>query len=288
MCDKFRKGGVRMKNAIALGTFDGVHIAHRKVLSLPNDFKKIAVTFTKPPKMFFENRKELIMTYDQKVEVLKKLGYDEICSLDFKSVKDTEPQEFLEFLYNKYTPSLISCGFNYHFGKNGKGDTEQLKSFCKQKGIALKICPPVTQGEITVSSSLIRKLLKDGEIEKANTLLDKPFSFSAGVLNGDKRGRTIGFPTINQKYPEDLVKLKFGVYKTKVLFNGNEYQGITNIGVRPTFESDYVISETYIKDFSGNLYGENVKIEVLKFLREEKKFSSLEQLQTQIKQDLKN
>ncbi len=276
-----------MKNAIALGTFDGVHIAHRQVLSLPCGYKRIAVTFLKPPKMFFEDKQELIMTYTQKAEVLKSLGYDEVCPLDFESVKDTPPSEFLEFLYNKYNPSFISCGFNYHFGKNGKGDTEVLKAFCDEKGIELNICPPVMQGEKTVSSSFIRQLLKDGQIQKANDLLVAPFSFFAEVLQGDKRGRTIGFPTINQKYPEDLVKLKFGVYKTKVSFDGMEYYGITNIGLRPTFETDYVISETYIKDFSGDLYGKNVKIEVLEFLREEKKFSSLEELKEQIDKDIK-
>ena len=275
-----------MKTAIALGTFDGVHIAHRVVLSVPNEYKKTAVTFEMPPKMFFKGKRELLMSFEDKAQILKDLGFDQIVNLEFEKVKNTEPLHFLEFLCETYNPSLISCGFNYRFGKNGEGDTALLKEFCNQKGIECRICEAVTQDAETVSSTLIRNLLKQGEIEKANVLLQGEFSFSAKVIKGDKRGRTIGFPTINQKYPEDLVKIKFGVYKTKVLIDGKLYDGITNIGVRPTYLSDYVISETYIKNFSGDLYGKNVRIIPKKFLREEIKFASLEELKKQIEKDL--
>jgi riboflavin kinase/FMN adenylyltransferase len=116
--------------------------------------------------------------------------------------------------------------------------------------------------------------------------MKNPFFFEAEVLQGDKRGRTIGFPTINQKYPEDLVKVKFGVYKTKVIADGKAYDGITNIGLRPTFESEYIISETFIKDFSGDLYGKTVKIVLEEFIRPEVKFGSLEELKQQIEKDI--
>ncbi len=275
-----------MKNAVALGTFDGIHIAHREVLNLPSDCKKIAVTFEKPPKMFLSGNYELIMSFEDKYQALKTLGFDEIKILDFSEVKDTEPECFLDFLYKNYDPAVISCGFNYRFGKGGKGDIALLEGFCSQKGITLKVCQEVVTQKQAVSSSRIRDLLKSGEIEKANSLLLEPFSFSAEVIKGDSRGRTIGFPTINQKYPQELVKIKFGVYKTKVLFDGKEYDGITNIGIRPTFESRYVISETYIKDFSGDLYGKNVKIIPCEFLREEIKFSSLSDLKNQIEKDI--
>ena len=275
-----------MKNALALGTFDGIHIAHKEVLNLPVDCKKIAVTFEKPPKMFLSGNYELIMSFEDKCQSLKSLGYDEIVDLDFFTIKDTEPEEFLSFLYENYNPTVISCGFNYRFGKNGKGDISLLKKFCQEKGIELNICKQVALEEQVISSSFVRDLLKSGEIEKANSLLLKPFSFSAEVIKGDRRGRTIGFPTINQKYPKDLVKIKFGVYKTKVLIDGKEFDGITNIGMRPTFESDYVISETHIKDFSGDLYGKTVTIVPYKFLREEKKFSNLNDLKNQIEKDI--
>lgn len=274
-----------MKTAIALGTFDGIHIAHQSVLSIPDGYKKIAVTFKKPPKMYFADSDELIMDYQDKISALKKIGFEKVITLDFLKVKDTSSEGFLDFLVKEYNPSLISCGFNYHFGKNGEGDTAFLKQYCDQKGIECRICEQVNIGDKPVSSTIIRDLLKNGEIEKANSLLFEPFSFSAIVEHGDMRGRTIGFPTINQYYPENLVKVKFGVYKTQVTFDGKSYDGITNIGIRPTFKSEKVICETFIKDFSGNLYGKNVIIVLKEFLREEIKFASLENLRRQIEID---
>lgn len=275
-----------MKNAIALGTFDGLHTAHLCVLNLGEEYNKIAVTFKKPPRMFFEKKDELLINYSQKCDYLKELGINEIVPLDFEIVKNTPPINFLESLRQKYNPQIISCGFNYHFGKEGKGDTKLLADFCNKNGIILKVCDPVSFENQIVSSTRIRNLIKNGQIEAANQLLFKPFSFSGEVLSGDKRGRTIGFPTINQKYPENLVKLKFGVYKTQVIFDGKTFEGVTNIGLRPTYELNYVTSETYIKNFSGNLYGKNVTIVPLKFLRQEKKFSSLEELKKQIAKDI--
>ena len=276
-----------MKNALSLGTFDGVHMGHMAVLTVPLEYRRVAVTFEIPPKAVFSGKCELIMTVEDKCAALKKIGIDEILMLDFGIVKDMKPQEFLDFLWERFRPSLISCGFNYRFGKNGEGDTALLKEFCQDKGIELICQEPVKIGQTTISSSYIRQLLKNGEFEKANELLNTPFSFETEVINGDKRGRTIGFPTVNQKYPEELVKLKFGVYKTKVSFDGGEYTAITNIGIRPTFESNYVISETYIKAFSGDLYGKKLRITPVEFLREERKFSSLEELKNQLQDDLK-
>lgn len=273
--------------AVALGSFDGLHLGHKKVLELPNEYKKVAVTFLKPPKMYFGGNDELLLTFSQKRKALCELGYEEVYKLDFNVVRDIEPNEFLEMLYNKYKPSLISCGFNYRFGKDGKGDTKVLKEFCQEKGIKLNICEEVKHNNETVSSTKIRNLLQEGKIEKANELLNKSFCFSAVVEKGDQRGREIGYPTINQKYPENLVKLKNGVYKSKVMFKNREYEAITNIGIRPTFESDYIISETYIKNFNGDLYGKDVTIVPCEFLREEIKFGSLEELKKQIEQDIK-
>ncbi len=276
-----------MNNAIALGTFDGIHTAHKAVLNLPDGYKKICVTFIKPPKMVFSGNDELIMTFGDKCEQLKKLGFEEIKALDFSVVKNISLTEFMEYLYNEYNPKYISCGFDYRFGKGGKGDVHILADFCSQKGIELNICQEMSENGETISSTAIRSMLKNGEIEKANSLLMAPFSFSGEVIKGKSLGRTIGFPTINQKYPEELVKVKFGVYKTKVLFDGEVYDGITNIGVKPTVKSDYVISETFLKNFSGDMYGKTIKVELIKFLREEKKFSSLSELKNQIDMDIK-
>ena len=277
---------MKIKTAIALGTFDGVHKGHLAVLKLPHDYYKVAVTFEYPPKVYFADKKELLMSATDKKESLRQLGIDEILLLDFSLVKDMSAEDFLEFIYDKYKPALISCGFNYKFGKKGSGNIELIKSFCEKNNIDFDCQPPVEADGNAISSTNIRELLRNGKVESAATLLNKPFSFVAEVIHGDRRGRTIGFPTINQKYPEDLVKLKFGVYKTKIGFDGKEYSGITNIGIRPTFETDFTICETYIKDFSGDIYGKTVRITPIEFLREEIKFDSVQELKEQIKIDI--
>lgn len=277
-----------MKNALCLGSFDGIHSGHRSVLSVPKGYRKIAVTFKMPPKSVMSGNASLIMTLEDKCASLKEIGAEEIFLLDFNEVKDMSAFSFLEMLKEKYKPSLISCGFNYRFGKGGEGDTEFLSNYCRENKIEFLMSQPVKKDGEIVSSTMIRGLLKDGDIKKANEFLFKPFSFCSSVIEGDKRGRTMGFPTINQKYPQELVNIKFGVYKTKVLFENECYDGITNIGKRPTFETDYIISETYIKNFSGDLYGKNVRIIPLEFLREEKKFSSVEELKEQILIDIES
>lgn len=275
-----------MKIALCLGSFDGLHKGHRAVLSVPDDYYKVAITFKVPPKSVLNKDNSLILTPEDKYLSLKEFGIQRIEILDFLKVKDMPYNDFLLFLKENFKPSLISCGFNYRFGKNGLGNTEKLEAFCKENDIVFKCVGAVSEEDTTISSTLIRKYLQNGEIEKANALLYKPFSFTCPVIEGDKRGRTLGFPTVNQKYPNELVKLKFGVYKTKVLIDGKAYEGITDIGQRPTFKTDYVISETYIKDFSGDLYFKELTIIPQKFLREEKKFSSLDELKRQIKIDL--
>ncbi len=276
-----------MKRTIALGTFDGLHKGHRAVLSLPEDSIKIAVVFPLPPKAVLSGEPCAIMTEREKAQALKKVGIDEIFTLDFNKVKDMPPEFFLEFLKEKFSPDLISCGFNYHFGKNAAGNTVMLSDFCNKNGIELNCHGAVYDGGEPVSSTRIRQYLKNGEIEKANGLLTFPFSFTAEVISGDRRGRTIGFPTVNQKYPMVLIPLKFGVYKSKILIDGKEYEGITNIGIRPTFKTDYIISETYIIDFSGDLYGKEITTVPTRFVRGEVEFSSVEELKNQIERDIK-
>lgn len=277
-----------MKNAIALGTFDGVHIGHREVLNLPDDYFKIAVTFKNPPKASFGGTVELITCLEDKCRILKNLGIDEVFVLDFLEVKDLSGDKFLKFLKEKFNPAYISCGYDYRFGKGGECTKEDLKAFCEKENILFNETPKVSLNGNKVSSTLIRELLKNGDFNEANRLLTEPFSFEAEVVSGDKRGRTIGFPTVNQIYPETLLKLPFGVYETRVSFDDKIYKGITNIGIRPTFKLDFIISETYIDGFSGDLYGKKLRITPVKFIREEIKFSSVDELKKQIDLDLMN
>ncbi len=269
--------------ALALGMFDGVHIGHKAVLdgAITSEYKSLAVTFLFIP---FKTGGSL-MTAKQKEEKLKRLGVDEVLFLNFDEIKNLEPIEFLNKLSASRRVKKICCGFNYRFGKNALGDTKLLGRYCAEHNIEFFECPEVVSEGETVSSSYIKQLLSKGDAEKAAGLLLEPFSITAEVVGGDKRGRTWGFPTANQRYPEDIAKPKFGVYETEVVIEGERYIGVTNVGIRPTYETDYVSAETFIIDYSGDCYGKQVKTLFKKYLRDERAFPSKEALIEQIKKD---
>ena len=275
-----------MKNAIALGTFDGLHKGHLAVLCLPDCYNKIALTFEKPPKVIMTGQPQSLMTFEQKAQRMEKMGVKAV-KLKFEEISHLTARNFLENIQKEYSPAYISCGFNYHFGNGGVGNTSLLQEFCKERGITLKVCDPVTEDGVTVSSSRIREFLKNGEIDKANKLLNEPFFYEGEVLHGDGRGKTLGFPTANLEYPKELTPIKFGVYKTEIGVDGKTYAGITDIGNRPTYPVNYIISETFVKDFQGDLYGKTVRITPIEFLREERKFNSFEELKKQIEKDIR-
>lgn len=275
------------KTAIALGTFDGVHLGHREVLAFAanSGYSSVAVAFRVPPKAFFTKDGIILTQWELKTRLIQETGIEKIDYIDFEEVRDTSPEDFFDWLIKKYNPALIVCGYNYTFGKGGKGDTALLQNLCNKCGVKLKILQKVKVNGEPVCSSRIRSLLKDGKIKEANTLLSLPFSISAPVIHGDGRGKTLFFPTFNQYYPLDKAMVKKGVYLTKAIVDGKEYIGMTNIGNRPTFELDYVVCETNLFDFDGDLYGKELTITLLEFIREEKKFSSADELIAAIQQD---
>lgn len=276
------------RTAVALGTFDGVHNGHMAVINnaVKSGFKPIAVAFPEPPKGILLNKKEVLTSPEEKKALLKSVGISEVYYLDFNKVKNISPEEFLLYLKNKFNPAVISCGFNYRFGKNGEGTTLSAEEFCLKNSIMLKQASRVCINGRPVSSTYIRQLLLNGDIIGANKLLLKPFGFSAEIIHGDKRGRTIGFPTINQVYPENAAKLKYGVYKTAVTVCGKRYSGVTNVGVRPTFKNGIISAETYINGFSGDIYGITADVRFLSYIREERKFSSVDELKANIINDI--
>ena len=275
-----------MKTAIALGTFDGLHKGHLAVLEKTLPFSSVAVTFRIPPKAVVSGHAELLMSTKDRLEALKKIGVKQIELLDFEKVCDLSPKEFLDFLYNKFSPALISCGYNYKFGKSAAGDTEFLRKYCEEKQIEFCCNECICEGNDPINSTLLRSRLRNGETELANTQIYGGFGFSAPVIHGDCRGRKIGFPTINQKYPENLVKVKFGVYVSKVFIGEKCYDSITNIGIRPTWRTDDIMSETHIKNFSGDLYEKTVTVKLIRYIRPERQFSSLEELQNTLNNDI--
>lgn len=275
-----------MKTAVLLGTFDGLHAGHRAVIAAAQGYNRVACTFRVPPKTAFSQEKNMLMLPEDRLELLKSLGADRVLMAEFGDIKDMSPQAYFDFLLSQYSPSLVACGFDYRFGKNASGDTALLAELCKNAGVSFTCCPQVLSNGEGVSSTLIRKLVAAGEFSRANEFLYRDFSFTAPVLGGDRRGRTIGFPTINQDYPDLLVKPRFGVYESLVEWDGICLKGVTNIGMRPTFKKDRVTCETHIPDFSGDLYGKKIKLVPKRFIRAEQRFNSLAELKSAIQGDL--
>lgn len=281
-------------SAIALGFFDGVHIAHRKIISLAVDYAKknslspVALSFdASPMELLSDCRVKYLTTNEEKKNIIESLGADtEFLPLS-KELLSMEAETFVkEVLADKYNVKFAVCGYNYRFGRNGKGDTKLLQELGKQYGFEVMVCDcEILHGE-SVSSSRIRELISEGNIEPANELLGRSFSLSGTVCEGKQLGRKLGFPTANVFFNEHTVIPKNGVYKTLVTVGNDSYTAITNTGINPTVGGEALRTETYIPNFNRNIYGKEIKIEFLSFIREERKFDSIEELKLQIKQDI--
>lgn len=274
-----------MKTAIAFGVFDGLHAGHRAVLSETLGYKRTAVTFLHPPKLA-DNGGGLLMTYPCRERALKALGMDKVVCLDLKDYKCMSPIDFLNLIKQKFDVALIACGENFKFGKNALGDVLLLKDFCKENGIILSLVPPQKENGAVISSSLIRNLIAGGDIALANKYLYMPYNFTSKVIRGDMRGRKLGFPTINQEIPKELILPKCGVYASLVIIDKKEYPAVSNIGVRPTYKTDHIAAETHIIGYFGDLYGREVTVFLKKYLRGEQRFNTKDDLIKAIKNDI--
>lgn len=288
-------GTEKTGTCVALGNFDGIHLGHRKIVencvqkAREEGLVSLVWSFRRHPEHILKGNFSSgnIISLRDKEAILKELGIDHLFLEDFERVRDFSPEEFCEkILIRQLSARFVFCGFNFRFGKNGSGDAAFLKSYLGAKGITVIAEEPVCFGGFPVSSTRIRALLAEGEMEAVKTLLGRPYSIRFPVLHGKRLGRTIGFPTLNQVFPEEYVTPKKGVYAVRVTFDGREYFGVCNVGSRPTVDDDdRVIAETHLLDFSGELYGKEVRVEFHCFLRAETKFSSLEELKLQIGKD---
>lgn len=281
------------RTAVALGNFDGMHVGHMAVLKAAKGFESNGLT---PLALLFDEHSlkaitgtapPMLMTADERNRIIAENGL-KIKTIVFNEIKDLSPQDFVEkILVGRFGARAVCCGYNYRFGKNASGNAQTMKEICDRLGLECRIAGEVDVDSRAASSTEIRKFIESGEIEKANKMLGHPFGFCTRVIDGDKRGRTLGFPTINQELPDGLVLPKFGVYQADVTVDGEHYKGVANIGRRPTVGSEKVLSETYIIDFHKNIYGEYVDIRPVRFIRPERKFSSFDELAKQIKSDAK-
>lgn len=276
---------------VALGLFDGLHPGHLSVIRAAVEEAKrqwkIPCIFTfsigqeGPP-----GKQSGRLASDEAIEAaLEELGVECIVRPDFADFRELSPQLFVqEVLLGALGASSAFCGENFRFGKNASGDTAALARFCGDV-CSVHALPLVEKNGQVVSSSNIRSLLRAGDVEAANSMLDQRFTIDFEVVHGRALGRTLGSPTINQPFPVDFIQPKFGVYATITRLNGRVYSSVTNVGIKPTVGSDRVLAETYIHGFSGDLYGQKVQVEFLKFIRPERKFLDVDELRLQIAAD---
>ena len=280
-----------IKSAVALGNFDGVHLGHisvlQKALFLKNEygFQPIALLFKSHPAEFFGKKLTLLTTYQKRNELIEKLGI-KVVEIDFESIKDMSPKEFVEeILVKRLNAGAVCCGFNYHFGKNSEGNSETLKQIANEKNIKVFVSEKVEIDSELISSSRIRKAISNGDITLANKMLGREFSFENEVVFGESRGKMLGFPTANQDFRKNIIIPKTGVYASSCDIDEVTYFGFTDIGKRPTFDNGDVRAETHLFDFEKDLYGRNIEIKLYKYLRNEKKFSSEKELINQLNID---
>jgi len=288
-------------SVIAIGNFDGLHLGHQEVI---NEAKKISLKFKKKvgvmtfephPKSFFQKKYEFfrLTPFRMKYELLKKKKLDFMLNIKFdKNFMSISPLDFIEkILLEDLKASHIVTGFDFVFGNKQTGNVDVLRNFCKssKKLEFTEIKEKKIDGS-EVSSSLIRELLRKGEIEKANQILSRKWTVVERVLSGEKKARKIGFKTANMRL-NSYCDICFGVYKVLIELpeeiSKKKFFGIANYGVKPTFMKKNPLLEVHIFDFNKEIYGKKIKVSFLKFVRKEKKFESVEKLKDQIIKDIK-
>ena len=278
---------------VALGIFDGVHLGHRAVIGAAagaavgeENTHSAVFTFQQPPWALPKDSAWELLSSEAKIRAFESLGVEELIAADFEAIRGLSPRAFVEtILRDTLHAKLVVCGFNYHFGRDGAGDAAQLHELCTACGIQTVTVDPVLLDGQPVSASRIRRCIEEGDVHQAARLLGRPFTIDFPVEGGQKLGRLLGTPTINQPLPPHFIRPRFGVYASSVEVEGRVTHGVTNIGVRPTVGADGPLAETWIADFDGDLYGQSVPVSLVKFLRPETRFDSVEALQKQILRD---
>lgn len=282
---------------IALGSFDGLHLGHSKLvnkaieLANKNNGKSMVYTFKNHPLSIINKElvPKLLMDMDQKGKVLSNMGLDYLTLVEFdENFMKLSPEDFIANIVKKYNAKSIIVGFNYRFGYKNLGDVEFLKELSKKYKFKLYVIKPVKFKKEIVSSSHIRHIIADTcDIEKATSMLTRPYSIYGKVIKGKQLGRVLGFPTVNLDYNKEYLIPRGGVYFTIVEYSGLYYKGVTNVGYNPTVEDGKLSIETHILDFNKDVYGEELRIHFIHRIRDEKKFNSLDELALRVSEDKK-
>lgn len=283
---------------LTVGTFDGVHAGHRAIIDTvvakakEKDARSVLVTFDPHPRDIInpgDDGIKLLTTLEERCEILEELGIDRMVVIPFdRDFSLLSSEEFIrDIIYKKIGVSEFVIGYDHHFGRNREGTIETIERLGAELDFDSYVVSKHEVGEKTVSSTAIRNAVsEDGNVEQAIEFLQRPYRLNGTVVHGDKRGKKIGFPTANIK-PEHANKIipKDGVYAVKVRINGGWYDGMMNIGTRPTFDGEQQTLEVHLFNFDEDIYGKEVQVRFFDRIRDEKKFSGKEELIGQLKSD---
>ena len=285
------------KRVIALGFFDGVHKGHAALLRTVAQVadrlgaKPCAFTFDRSPTAAITGQAvPLLSSVEDRVWLMRRYyGIEEVIVAPFDGMQKMDWQDFVsEYLQKELGAVHVVAGHDFHFGYMGKGNPQRLQEKCRELGMGCDIIQKVEQDGITISSTYIRTLIAQGEVERADQFLGHPHTLTNRVAHGKKIGTTtLGFPTVNLLIPQGVIVPAFGVYATRVWFDGQCRCAVTNVGVRPTVEDNdgHVTVEGFILDFDGDLYGHEIRMEFYKYLRPEQCFPSMDALAAEIRRN---
>ncbi|MFS0561164.1 bifunctional riboflavin kinase/FAD synthetase [Terribacillus sp. 179-K 1B1 HS] len=281
----------------AIGFFDGIHRGHQEVIHRAIDaarekqLKSAVITFHPHPSVVLgkaDTREDYLTPLREKEAILKSMGIDYLYLIGFtKELAGLSPENFIERFINGLAVRHLVSGFDFTYGKKGAGNADTLQEAATQQAFSYEAVAKVESEKEKISSTKIRQLVSDGEVEAAIELLGHPLTLTGEVITGDQRGRTIGYPTANIRIEEDYFLPKVGVYAVDIMIKGKTYAGMANLGFKPTFQQDAVAPnlEVHILDFDEQIYGEEVTVSWRKFIREEVKFNGIEALVAQLDRD---
>jgi riboflavin kinase/FMN adenylyltransferase len=286
---------MKIGKVATIGFFDGVHLGHNYLLeqlkseTQQRNMQSVVVTFANHPRLFFDPNcglRQLTLS-DEKLSLLKQKGVDEVVMLQFdEKLSRLTSRQFMQLLVEKYGVKVLLMGYDHRFGSDRSTSFDEYVEFAQQIGLEVKRCAGFSSSDVMVSSSKVRKALELWNISLANELLGYNYFIRGTVVDGKKIGRQLGFPTANLQVDSLKMLPSDGVYVVEVVAEGQTHKGVLNIGLRPTLLTANRTVEVHIIDFAGNLYGKEIEVHFINFLRHEMKFSSLEELKEQIKKDL--
>lgn len=292
-------GNIDINNSVVtVGTFDGLHLGHQKIIKTlvdrakENNSEATVFTFWPHPRFVLGkiNGLELLNTFEEKTELFEKNGVANLISYEFtKEFANLTSYEFVkQILVEKLKVKYLILGYDHHFGKNREGRFDKLKECADEFGFEIEQVSALAKGDENISSTKIRNSIRVGKIEKANSFLGYNYFIQGNVVKGNKLGRTIGFPTANIAVPQYKLLPKSGVYAVKIKIEDEDFIGMMNLGLRPTigdFETKTL--EVHIIDFNKDIYGKSIRIEIVKRLRDEHKFADINELKQQLEKDKK-